>query len=156
MKSKVAHERHDRMLRHAARRAIGRVGGTSPFLGDVNVATLSRPTTASTFVGNPATARAGTGASTAGAPRWFAKPARRAPRKVKSSASTGAGAGASGGEKGKALQPVAEAWTEVLDARTGKTYWQGGGRAKKFADFGATQSFTMFVLSLIHLSLAPI
>ena len=116
------------MLRNAARRAVGRVGGTSPSPGDVNVATSFWPTTPSTFVGmgNPATARAGTGASTAGAPRWFAKPARRAPRKVKSGASTGAGAAASGGEKGKALQPVAEAWTEVLDARTGKTYWQGG------------------------------
>lgn len=60
----------------------------------------------------------------AGAPagaRWFAKPVRRPTRKVKS----GAAAWGEKDGKGKALAPIANAWTEVTCTETGKTYWQG-------------------------------
>jgi hypothetical protein len=84
------------MLRNAARRAISHVRRGINDMG------------ATSTLGNP---------TTTGAPRCYAKPARRAVRKVGSS---GAGAGV---EKGKALQPIAQAWTVVADVRTGKSYW---------------------------------
>lgn len=97
------------MLRNAARRAVGRVVGASPSLAvrgtnDVNAA-ASWATTASAL---------GDHLGSATAARWFAKRAGK-PR-----------VGSRGGEKSKALQPVAQAWTGVVDVDTGKTYWQGG------------------------------
>ena len=65
-------------------------------------------------------------------------------RKVKPS---GAAAGAAAeGEAGKALQPIAQAWTEVLDSRTGQTYWQVReiSRDAQFHQIGETHQLFFF------------
>lgn len=93
------------------------MGGASPSLAvrgnnDVNAA-ASWATTTSTLSNHLGSATAA---------RWFAK------RAVKPRVG---GRVFVGGEKSKALQPIAQAWTEVLDARTGKTYWQGREEVEK-------------------------